>query len=405
MQTPRLHFRKWWQIPRRAGDRPEDRRVTFLELFYDLVYVVIIAQLSHALSSHITWTGVGHFAFLFIIVWWAWLNGTTYHELHGNNDIRTRVFTFLQMLSVVAMAVFAHDAVGKSSVGFAISYAAFQLILTYLWWRTGVHDQDHRPLSTPYVSAFLISTFLFVGSVFIPMPDRFYLWGFAVLITLFLPLFIFNMGRKRPEVQAQIDIASRASPSLVERFGLFTIIVLGEIIVGVVSGVSHHHHLNWLIGGVAALGTLIAISLWWVYFDFISHKLPHPDIKKISFWYYLHIPLTLGITAVGATVLNVVEHAGEHLPPEAQWLLIASTGTTLLSIVLLIRTIKLSEEHRRIYRIGGRVMLISVVMIFLLGFLPIGVLPLLGLVVILLLAPVFSALKVWMGTIKMVATD
>jgi low temperature requirement protein LtrA len=143
-------FRDWWQPPRKAGERLERRQVTFLELFYDLVYVVLIAQLSHALAGHISLAGLVSFAFLFIIVWWAWLNGTTYHDLHGNNDIRTRVFTFAQMLSVVAMAIFAHDALGETSVGFALSYAAFQLILTYLWWRTGVHDPDHRPLSRPY---------------------------------------------------------------------------------------------------------------------------------------------------------------------------------------------------------------------------------------------------------------
>ena len=73
------------------------RSVTFLELFYDLVYVVLIAQLAHALSEHVDLKGIFGFAFLFIIVWWAWLNGASYHDYHGNNDIRSRVFTFLQM--------------------------------------------------------------------------------------------------------------------------------------------------------------------------------------------------------------------------------------------------------------------------------------------------------------------
>ncbi|NIM93022.1 MAG: hypothetical protein GTO18_04840 [Anaerolineales bacterium] len=124
---------------------------------------MLIAQVAHALAEDISWAGLGGFAFLFIIVWWAWLDGTTYHDLHGNNDIRTRVFTFLQMLSVVSMAIFAYDALGESSNGFALSYAAFQLILTYLWWRTGVHDPAHRPLSCPYSEVFLINTLLFRG--------------------------------------------------------------------------------------------------------------------------------------------------------------------------------------------------------------------------------------------------
>jgi low temperature requirement protein LtrA len=80
-----------------------------------------------------------------------------------------------------------------------------------------------------------------------------------------------------PQAQVEIDIVSAVSPSLVERFGLFTIIVLGVVIVGVVGGVSEHHHLSWLVGGTAALGTLIAIGLWWVYFDFVSHHLPRPN--------------------------------------------------------------------------------------------------------------------------------
>ena len=84
---------------------------------------------------------------------------------------------FLQMITVAAMAVFAHDALGDSSVGFALSFAAYQLVLTYLWWRTGVYDPNHRPLSRTYTINRSISTGLFVGSLLVPMPGRFYLWG------------------------------------------------------------------------------------------------------------------------------------------------------------------------------------------------------------------------------------
>ena len=201
-------FRSWWQPPRKTIDREEDRSVTFLELFYDLVYVVLVAELAHGLATNVTLAGVAGFAFLFIIVWWAWINGTLYHELHGNNDVRTRVFTFLQMFTVAAMAVFAHNALGEGSIGFALSYTAFQLILTYLWWRTGVHDPEHRPLSTPYVLAFLFNTLLFIISVFVPPPWRFVLWGIALVISLLLPLNTLRMGRKNPEVREELDRSS-----------------------------------------------------------------------------------------------------------------------------------------------------------------------------------------------------
>ncbi len=392
-------FRDYWQPPGKASERIEHRQVTFLELFYDLVYVVIIAELSHALSAHIGWKGLGNYAFLFVIVWWAWFNGTSYHDLHGNNDVRTRVFTFLQMLSVVAMAIFAHDALGESSVGFAWSYAAFQLILTYLWWRTGVYDANHRVLSNPYSASFLFTTLLFAGSTFVAIPWRFYLWALALLISLLLPLYTFSLGKRNPAAQAEIEIVTAGSPSLVERFGLFNIIVLGEVVVGVVSGVSEHHHFTWLIGVTAALGTLVAIALWWVYFDAISHRLPLPNPLMVSAWFYLHLPLTMGIAAVGAAVLKVVEHTGEHQPPEVRWLLVGAIAVSLVNIALLTRTIQLDPIQRQTLRVGGWVMLISAGFIALLGFFNLKTIPLLVILVLLMLTPILAALRAWLGVL------
>jgi low temperature requirement protein LtrA len=395
MSSLRRSFRRWWQPPRRASEREEERSVTFLELFYDLVYVVLISQLAHALSGHVTPAGVGAFAFLFVTVWLAWLNGAMYHDLHGNDDLRTRVFTFLQMFTVAAMAVFAHSALGEGSVGFALSFAAYQLILTYLWWRTGVHDPDHRPLSRPYSATFLITTLLFVVSAFIPPPWRFYLWGLALLLSLLLPLFILNMGKINPRIQAELDRTTDISPSAVERFGLFTIIVLGEVIVGVVAGVAGHHHLSWLVGITAGLGMLIAIGMWWIYFDFVSQHAPLSGRGTIARWLYLHLPMTMGIAATGAAVLNVVEHAGEPLTGEVRWLLVGAIALALVCIAILMRTIQIPAEYYRVYRTGGIVTLISGLVILLLGFSGMSAIPLLIVLSLLMLTPIFYGLKVW----------
>ena len=400
MSLLRLNFRIWWQIPRKTSEREEERQVTFLELFYDLVYVVLIAELAHALAGHVNLAAIGRFAFLFVIVWWAWLNGTLYHDLHGNNDIRTRAFTFAQMFTVVGMVVFAHNALGEGSVGFALSYAAFQLILTYLWWRTGVHDPDHRPLSTPYSFAFLITTLLFIASVFVTIPLRFYLWGLAMFISLIMPLIILSLGRKNPQIQEQIDISFDVSPSAVERFGLFTIIVLGEVIVGVAQGVAGHHHLDWLVGATAVLGMSIAIGLWWVYFDFVSHHLPRRGNFRVPIWMYLHLPMTMGIAVVGAAVLNVVEHSGEPLPNEVRWLLVGAIAISFISIAALMRIIQVPPEHRGLYRIGGIITLISGIVIAFMGLSGLSTIPLLIVLNLLMLTPIFYGIKVW---IKMIA--
>lgn len=395
-------FRSWWQIPRQVRDRIDHRTVSFLELFYDLVYVVLIAEVAHALAGHTDLAGLGRFVFLFLIVWWAWLNGTIYHDLHGNNDIRTRLFTFLQMIFVAAMAVFAHDAMGESSAGFALSYAGFQLLFAYLWWRTGVHDPAHRPLSQPYVATFLISALLFVLSVWAPSPLGFYLWGVSLISSLLLPFVTLLRGRTDPAVQAQIDQASVISPSAVERFDLFTIIVLGEVIAGVIRGLQSVHRLDWVVGGTALLGMLVAIGIWWVYFDLISHNAPKQGRGWSMAWLYLHLPLTISITAVGAAVLNVTQHAGEHLAGEVRWLLVGSVAVAFVSVVLLLQTIQSSQEHRQIHRVGGIVLSVSTILIGLLGLTTLEAIGLLLALILLMLSPILVGLWVW---VKMLEID
>jgi len=391
--SERIRFRRWWQPPRPASNRPQERRVTFLELFYDLVYVVIIAEISHTLAEDMSFAGIGIFSFLFIIAWWAWLNGALYHDLHGNNDIRTRAFTFLQMLTVAAMAIFAHNAFGEGSVGFALSYAAYHLILTWLWWRTGFYDPNHRPLSRPYSITFLLTSVLFILSIFVPPLWRFIMWVLALLVDLVL-LILLTTNRSMV-IQEAIGRLVLISSSVVERFGLFTIIVLGEVIVGVVSGVAELSHLSWLAGSSGLFGMMIAIGLWWIYFDFVSGRLPQPRMSKSLGWIYLHLPVTMGIAAIGASILNVVEHAGEPLPAEVRWLLVGSIAVVLTSISLILKCLNIPESQRVIYRTGARVTFIAGILAILSGLTPIGTLSLLLTLNVLLLAPVFYGILIW----------
>jgi low temperature requirement protein LtrA len=305
----------------------------------------------------------------------------------------------MQMFAVAAMAVFVHNAIGDGSKGFALSYAAFLLILTYMWWRTGVHDPDHRPLSQPWSVVSLISVLLFALSVFADTPLRYYLWGIALLLSLLLPLLMNYVSRNNPQARAQHEMASSFSPAAVERFGLFTIIVLGEVIVGVVQGVVGIHDLNWTVGATAGLGMLIAIGAWWIYFDYISHRLPLTKPITNYVWGYLHLPMTIGIAATGAAVLNVVEHSGEPLPDEGRWLLVASVSIALISIAFLMRTIQIPDEHQRIFYTGSRITLTCAIIVPVLGFSGLGTIPLLIVLIALMLTPVFYGLKAWIRSL------
>jgi low temperature requirement protein LtrA len=385
-----------WHPPRALRDRPDERRVTFLELFYDLVYVVLIARLAHGLSEHMGWVALGEFGLLFLLVWWAWLNGSLYHENHGSDDFRARALTFLQMYAVVAMAIFAHDPLHEGFVGLALSYAAFQLILTYLWWRTGVHDPDHRPLSRPYSAAFLVSTVLFAASALAPAAWRLWLLVTAVIISMGLPAVIMTLRRTTAEIQAQIELSSEVTPSMAERMGLFTIIVLGEVIAGVISGVAGHHHVSWTLLGIAGFGTAIAIGLWWLYFDAAAGLTPKRTRVAFLGWLYFHLLLAMGIAGTGAAVAHAASQAGEPMAADARWILVTMVGLTLLSIGGLIQIVRHPDDRRRIHYIAGATMLGGALPTLALGAFALGTLPLLGILAVLVLAPIALAVLWWL---------
>lgn len=330
--------RHWWAKPRLRTDEEEDRerRVGWLELFFDLVFVVVVAELSHSLAEHISIAEVIGFILLFIPVWWIWIGGTFYNERFETNDISNRVFVFLQMLPVAALAVFAHDALGETSTGFALAYAAGRIIIILLWLRGGWHDERFRPVSNRYAIGFGLSFLLFVGSIFTPPPVRFWLWGLGLLIDVVTPMTTLHIQARLPRF---------STSRLPERLGLFVIIVLGETLVGVVRGVAEQHHLTVATGVTGGLGMAVGFGLWWVYFDFVARRQFKRGRWWPLIWTYLHLPLLMGIVAVGAGVSNVVASEETSLPDEVRWLIAGAVAVALIIIGLLELTLRRREDE------------------------------------------------------------
>jgi low temperature requirement protein LtrA len=309
------------------------------------------------------------------------------------------------MFCVMAMAVFAHDATGSTSDGFAISLGAFQLVLTYMWWRTGIHDPGHRPASIPYTVANVIVTTLFFVSVFVESPVNLYLWAIATLITMLLPLMVFVVGRNNLEFQKHLEVATHPSHSLVERFGLFTIIVIGEVVVSVVRGVAEYDQLTWDVGVVVVLGMLTAFAMWWLFFDTVSHRLPRENQVWTTLWMYTHLPVNAGIAMIGAANLNVVEHAGEALPQQVRWLLVMSITVVILGIALLIRAVQPHEDFEGAYRNAQRCMIGIAPFLLLFGFTDLWTAPFLVCIVTLLLIPIVAGLISWTQIAETLSED
>ncbi len=385
-------FRRLWQPPARYADRARDRRVTFLELFFDLVFVVVISQLAHRLAEHPSWSGVGWFVFLFFAVWQSWTNGTLYHDLHGTNDVSARVFTFAQMLAVAVMAVHIGDVPGEGSTGFALAYAANTLVLVILWFRTGLHDPSHRPASVPYSTAYLIAGVLFAASVGVDGPARYWLWAAGLVAEV--GGLVVGLYRWTPPGTQEGEAVIATTPSLVERMGLFVIIVLGEVIVGAVGGMAELDPLE--VDGIVIglLGVVVAIGLWWIYFDLVSHRAPVS--RHTQPWLNLHLPLVVGIAAGGAAVLNTVAHANEPLPDAVRWLLVGSQAIAVLTIALIASTLEARRDHPGFYRPAEAVLLVSAVLSLGVGLTGWGAKASLGAMVLLLLAPVATGLLVWL---------
>jgi low temperature requirement protein LtrA len=385
-------FRRLWQPPGRYEDRATDRRVTFLELFFDLVFVVIISQLAHRLSAHPSWSGVGWFVFLFYAVWSSWLNGTLYHDLHTTNDLSVRVFTFGQMLAVAVMAVFIGDVPGDGSTGFALAYSANTLILVILWFRTGLHDPHHRPGSFPYSAGYFVAAVLFVASVGFDGPVRYWLWALALAAEV--AGWVIGMYRWKPPATQGGDARISTTPSLIERMGLFVIIVLGEVIVGAVTGMADVHPLEAEGIVIGVLGVVVAIGLWWIYFDLVSYRAPVP--RRTQVWLNLHFPLVVAIAAGGAAVLNTVEHAGRPLPDAVRWLLVGSLAAAMLSNALIAWTLELRRTHPELYRTAEIALPVCALLSLAVGLTDWGAKASLSAMVVLLLAPVAAGSAVWL---------
>ena len=116
----------------------KNRHATCLELFHDLVFVVVIFQLAHNLEDDFSLYGFLVFLALFVPVWWSWTGAVFYATRFDTDDLGHRILVLLQMIGAAALAVNVSDALGSGSVGFALSYAAIRIILVLEYVRTGI---------------------------------------------------------------------------------------------------------------------------------------------------------------------------------------------------------------------------------------------------------------------------
>jgi low temperature requirement protein LtrA len=255
----------WWGAPKKYDTEHKERKISWLELFYDLVYVIAIAKITHHLSEHLNLPALLDYAYLFIMIFWGWLNGSMHHDLHASEGLRTRLMTLWQMLIIAALVVALNDNEGHGLRNVMIVIMVMQLYLTYLWWSVGIYDRDHRKRNRPFTIIYLLSLVLMALSIFIGQPYQRIILYDTLLLNYLPPILVASSSKGRTS-------GIRLSSSMTERLGLFTIILFGEVITGVVNGVSAVGALTLRIWLDFVLAVAIVFALWWIFFALVSDR-------------------------------------------------------------------------------------------------------------------------------------
>ncbi len=303
----------------------EARHAAWLELFFDLVFVAIVAQFSHALHGDPGLRDFGLFFALYLPAWWAWVNITVSANLFGSESPKLRLLVLSAMFCLAAMATSVPDALGDRAAAYSLGYAGIRFVLLALWWPATRMAGSHRLPRWRPISYYLLSGIFWALSALLPPPWQYGAW--AALIAAEIVLLLAATGAGLP---GQLHVGH-----LMERVGLFVIIVLGESIIALVTSTDH----TWSRHGeaVAVLGFILLAALWWSYFDFgtaaAGPMMTQQDSIRIFLLArdivgFLHFFVTAAVIAISAGLGTAVEEAGHgRLSPGALWAL--AGGLTL----------------------------------------------------------------------------
>lgn len=286
-----------------------DRSVSWLELFYDLVYVATLIQIGNFLSDNVSLLGFAQYFVMLLVVWWAWTGETFYQNRYVVDDWLHRVLVFTQMFGVALMGLSVSAAFGDLYVQFTLAYVVTRLMLVLMYVRTIYTHPESADLSRGYIAGFSLGIVIWLGSLLLPPTYHWVGWLLGIAVELATPL-LPQMRTKQIYWMPDIHHIS-------ERFGIFTIIVLGEAFVKVLDDAQGTAvGMNEII--FSTFGLLVLYSLWWLYFSDTAGKLiDFSGSGKAVIWIYTHMPLAASLVAFGVAAKKAfgatVDYSSEAL--------------------------------------------------------------------------------------------
>jgi low temperature requirement protein LtrA len=297
-------------IPSGSASPPQrEQRVTPLELFFDLVVVFAITQVTQLMSNDLSWRGLGRGLLVLAAIWWlwtgyAWLTNTLEPE---QGIVRAGMFAAMAAMFLAALAV--PHAFGDEGVLFAVAYLVVRLINLALYGISGRGDPNLARRLTRFATREMAAPVLILAAAFLESPWREALWVIA-LATVYSDVVF---GRGRP--------ATIAPGHFAERYGLIVIIALGESVVALGVGAAHRE-LTLGIVSACILGILVISALWWAYFDvlavmtqrWLSQTSGATQAQLARDQYrYLHLPMIAGIVLFALGLKETIEDVAEPL--------------------------------------------------------------------------------------------
>jgi low temperature requirement protein LtrA len=315
--------------PRLSAVRREGERVTPLELFFDLVFVLAITECTSLMSHDPTWSGLAQGLLVLGVLWWAWASYAWLTSVIDPEAGPVRLVFFAAMASMLIAAICVPEAFGDLALAFALAVGFFRVSHIALFTIASADAPDLRRSTVALgVSTAIAVSLLAAASAFDGLPQA-ALWVLALALDFGGP-YVFG-----------IEGWQLVPGHFAERHGLIIIIALGESIVEIGAGAAGQLDLG--IGVAAVLGVAVAAAMWWVYFDVVAlvsaRRLAEAEVGPVQnalardSYSYLHLFLVAGIVVTAFGLKSVIGHTNAHLHWVTAFALCAGIALYLLGLV------------------------------------------------------------------------
>ncbi len=331
----------------------EGERVTPLELFFDLVFVLAITQCTALMSHHPTWSGIAQGLLVLGMLWWAWTGYSWLTSVIDPEEGAVRLVIFGAMAALLLVSLCVPEAFGGLALAFALIYGVVRSAQIALFMLASPEDDALRhsvlglAASTAVAVALLAAASLFDGLA------QGALWALALFLDMAGPYFFGSEGWKL------------VPGHFAERHGLIVIIALGESIVAI--GVGASHTLSLGIGTAAVLGVALTAAMWWIYFDIVAivagRRLGEAEVGKVQnemardSYSYMHLVMVAGIVLTALGLKTTIGHFGGHLDAVPAFALLGGLAVYLVGHVVF--------RYRHIHTINRQRLGLAIVLLIL----------------------------------------